>query len=96
MDYHPWWAMRVVRGRLMPFFSVKKLNTERHSLPEAWRESGGIYVTKRDVLMNMNRLRGPDTRPIFLDSISSLDIDDEMDFLFAESIARSRGVLQHN
>jgi len=94
MQHHPWWAVKVVDGHVMPFFSYRKLNTERQKLPQAYRETGGIYITKRHVLMNLNKLLGPDTRPIILDRISSLDIDDEADFLMAESLAEKCGVLR--
>ena len=87
-EYHPWWTVRLDHGRLVPFLSYRKLNTERHRLPKVYRETGGICVTRRDVLMGLNRIRGPDTRAIVLNRISSLDIDDQNDLLIAECIAK--------
>lgn len=61
---------------------TKRLN--RQSLPDIYKETGGI-IGVRSKLFKNTRIVEP-IEPIFLDYISSIDIDTPIDFMIAESI----------
>ena len=57
-------------------------------MPKKYKENGAVYVTKVDKLLEAkNRIVG-DVRALIMDTVSSVDIDDEHDFKMAERIIK--------
>ncbi len=87
VEHHPLFVMkRLVDDRVFPFFPTEKRYFRRQDLPPVYRLNGGVYVTKRDIIMNQNTVLGEDTRAIIMDQIYSVDIDTEIDFKTAEAM----------
>jgi CMP-N-acetylneuraminic acid synthetase len=84
---HPYycWTQKEGEDTLSPFFSLSEQALPRQELPPAFVENGAIYVVKRSVLAN-GTLYGSRVVPYLMDDRSSLDIDTEEDFHFAESL----------
>lgn len=85
-EYPPYWVKTLRGDKLTPFVKSKKDYDQvvRQQLPKTYKLNGALYVTWRDVLSKQKKILGKDTRAILMDSIRSLDIDDELDFLVAE------------
>ncbi len=58
------------------------------SLPELWHPNGGAYITPRNTLFELNRLIGNKPGIVQMDHLSSVDIDEEIGFLLAETISK--------
>ncbi|MAF85445.1 MAG: hypothetical protein CL875_03035 [Dehalococcoidales bacterium] len=59
-------------------------------LPRLYIPNGGIYATRRDVLFDQNALIGEKTRLWVMPRERSVDIDEPLDFLFAEFLIEQR------
>jgi len=57
------------------------------NLPKLYVPNGGIYATRRDVLMEQGAIIGKNTRAVIMPLERSLDIDEPVDFVLAEVIA---------
>lgn len=58
----------------------------RQQLPPVYLRDGSIYLTRRDVLMNDNSLKGRDCRAWIVSEARSCNIDSPLDLLVAEQI----------
>ncbi|MGA8307441.1 MAG: hypothetical protein WB723_17345, partial [Candidatus Acidiferrales bacterium] len=58
--------------------------------PPVYRLNGAIYVIRRRVLLEENRILGRDTRALIMDAESSVDIDTPLDLKLAALIIRER------
>ena len=56
------------------------------TLPRLWHPNGGAYFTKRNTLLEKNCLIGHNPGIIEMDLMNSVDIDEEVDFMNAESV----------
>lgn len=83
---HPWKIKRIVDDRLVPYLENEIEGTRRQDLPPAYIRNGGLYAIKRDVLMLQNSIFGQDCRPYVMPPERSIDINNELDFIFAEAI----------
>ena len=89
-EHHPAWMKRVERGRVLPFLENAPEYTRRQDLPPVYRLNGAIYVTRRRVLLDENRILGQDTRALIMDAESSVDIDTLLDLKVAALIMQER------
>jgi CMP-N-acetylneuraminic acid synthetase len=64
----------------------------RQDLPPMFRRDGSIYVTRHDVLMARNSLKGSDCRAWLIPEEWSCDIDSPFDFFFAEQLMIYHGL----
>lgn len=85
---HPYWMWREAGGRLEPFFSRDTMQTDRSQLPDAFVETGTIFVVKRSVL-DSGSLYGDLIVPLRVSAVEALDIDTLDDFSDAEAIVAS-------
>ncbi len=83
--YHPYWTKKIENEKLLPFVETEREYFNRQELPKVYQLNGSIYITKRDVLMNENKILGNFTKPYIMDEFHSIDIDTELDFLTAEA-----------
>ena len=61
------------------------------TLPELWHPNGGGYATRREVLFVENLIIGRSAGIHRMSDLASVDIDNEVDFLIAEAVARHLG-----
>lgn len=84
---HPILMKRIENNQLLPFCIDEKEGTRRQDYqPSAYMRNGAIYLTKRDVLMNMNSIWGETIRPYVMPEERSLNIDNEMDLKLVDLI----------
>ena len=67
-------------------------NADRRQLLEPlYVPNGSIYAFRCEALLLHQRFIGPGARPIVMNGLQSIDIDNEIDFEFAEFVMR-RGI----
>lgn len=94
-DRHPFKCRKADGKRLVDLFPghAPAEGSPRQALPQVYRTNGALFLTRRDVLL-AGSLYGGDTAYYVMPPERSLDIDSELDFEFAEFLARrgeSRG-----
>ncbi len=89
---HPHRMLRLDDGFLVPFVEgVREGQRRQDFAPVAYKRNGGIYLTRRDIIMDQGRLYGERVRPYLTPAERSIDIDTELDFCLAEALIRSQG-----
>ncbi|MCA9997020.1 MAG: acylneuraminate cytidylyltransferase family protein [Anaerolineales bacterium] len=88
-DHHPTRMYLLENGRLHPY-ATEPTSRLRQALTAVYHRNGAIYACRPQLLRDHNTLIGPDTRPYLMPRARSLNIDDEMDFAFAEFLWRTR------
>jgi len=90
-EHSPYW-MRVLdsEGRVMPFIESQREYLRRQDLPAVYRLNGALLITRRRIIIDEDRLLGDDVRALVMAREDSIDIDDEIDFLLAESLLKRR------
>jgi CMP-N,N'-diacetyllegionaminic acid synthase len=89
-EHHPAWMKRLEDDRVLPFLENAPEYTRRQEMPPVHRLNGAIYVTRRPILMEQNRILGQDTRGLIIDANSSVDIDTPLDLKIAALILQER------
>jgi CMP-N-acetylneuraminic acid synthetase len=56
------------------------------NLPELFIPNGGVYATRRSVVIERGEIFGSDTRAVIMTLEASVDIDEPIDFLVAEAV----------
>ena len=66
-------------------------------MPKIYRPNGAVYAAKIDILINWNDImplnlpfKNITTHVVIIDNISALDIDQDLDFVMAEVILKSK------
>ena len=86
--------MKVIdeNGKLSPFLpNVPWLERRQDRKPQVYLTNGGIYMTRRDVLIKSKSLIGKSVSPYIMPIERSIDIDSLADFMIAESILKLEG-----
>jgi CMP-N-acetylneuraminic acid synthetase len=83
---HPiYWAYDLLESnKLNPVFDVEKANSQRQSLPKAYRPNGAIFINDTRVFRKCNGFYNADTAAFVMDIKDSIDIDDKNDITLAE------------
>ncbi len=89
-EHPPFWMKQLEGDRVLPFLKNAPEYTRRQDMPPVYRLNGAIYVTRRRVLMEENRILGRDTRGLVMDAESSVDIDTPLDLKIAALIMQER------
>lgn len=87
----PWWLKNIdEEGYLQDFLIYDKANLfRRQDFPNVFRLNGAIYLSRtEDFLQNMT-FQSEKVVGFIMDEMSSIDIDTEFDFLFAETVLRN-------
>jgi CMP-N-acetylneuraminic acid synthetase len=88
-DLHPS-KFKVLEGdRLLPYFQDEQGRTAAHEWPKVYVRNGSVYATRRQVI-DAGRVIGEDCRGHVMPRERSHDINDEMDWLFAEFLWQRR------
>ncbi len=90
----PEWMYYLDEAGLAHNFLGKKIEGDlgiSQTLPKLYAPNGGIYATKRNVLFDQNIIIGANSRLWVMSRERSVDIDEPLDFLFAEFL-QSKGL----
>lgn len=69
---------------LYNFISKEYLNKRRQDLPQGYTLNGAIYIVKSDLIQSDINLFGENSYAYIMDEKSSIDIDNELNFSFAQ------------
>jgi CMP-N-acetylneuraminic acid synthetase len=76
--------LKVMRGdKLLPYFEEERGRMAEHELPKLFVRNCAVYATRRETI-ERNQIIGTDCRGYIMPRERSVDINDEMDFMFAE------------
>lgn len=86
-DHHPARVKKILDDRLIDFCVQEVAESRRQDLlPFAYIRSGAIYALSRDMVMNRGlRYENYGSSPYILPPSKSINIDEEIDFLIAET-----------
>ncbi len=84
---NPWWAFKENEGRLEPLFP-EALKQRSQDLPELVCPTGAIWWAQTEVLLRENTFHTSERRGFELPWQRAVDIDDEGDWLLAETLLR--------
>ncbi len=86
---HPILMKKIVNGLLVPFMIPEKEGTPRQKYkPHAYKRSGSVYLTKRDVLIGQDSIWGKRIRPLIVSKESAINIDDQIDLETARAFIK--------
>lgn len=86
---HPYWAWRDSGDGIAPFFGPGEMAMDRSRLPQAWSESGAVYVMRR-ALVEAGRIYGERVAACPMDETGSVDVDTPLDLAWAEFLLKGR------
>ena len=88
MDHSPLWSNTLPEdGNMRGFLREEILNKRSQDLEKYYRLNGAIYICKTDKLLeNKSFFLKDNIFAYIMDRKSSIDIDEEIDFLFAEIV----------
>jgi CMP-N-acetylneuraminic acid synthetase len=90
-DMHPVLMKKIEDDRLVPFCVPEPEGTRRQDYdPPAYMRNGGIYLTRRDVLVERGSIWGDATRPYVMPEERSVSIDTELHLKLLDMILRER------
>lgn len=88
----PYWMKRCTdSGFLEDFVVHDKVYLRRQDLPVVYRLNGAIYICRTEYIMKNKSLIPSKTLGYLMSQDRSVDIDDAMDFRFAELVMTERG-----
>lgn len=93
-NHSPYWYMEMKGDFLEPLFDQESLKLRRQDLPRTYLPNGAIYIASSRTLKNTHSFYNPKTKPYIMSAENSLDIDSELDLLFAEALMK-RGTGYH-
>jgi CMP-N-acetylneuraminic acid synthetase len=77
------------QGRVRePEFAERFEGQRRQDLPELFLRDGSVYLTRRDVLMEQNSLKGEDCRAWLIPQQRACNVDEPFDLYLAEQLLR--------
>lgn len=93
-EHSPLWANTLDETQSMDAFIPDELKTVRsQDLPEYYRLNGAIYLTRVSRFLDEGTMfLSSNTFAYIMDSKSSVDIDEELDFMLAETIINNQRV----
>lgn len=89
---NPYWMMSINNGILTPLFGHID-HTRRQDLPKAYKLNGAIYISSPAMLKERRTFFTENTIPYIMPRERSMDIDDMLDFHFAEYLLKE-GIIQ--
>jgi N-acylneuraminate cytidylyltransferase/CMP-N,N'-diacetyllegionaminic acid synthase len=88
IEENPYWMKKLVNGKMQNFLENIELISRRQELPPVYLLNGAIYIAKTESLLKNGNWYADNTIPYIMDKISSTDIDDILDFQFAEFLMK--------
>lgn len=91
-DHSPLWTNILPEdGSFEKFLSTELMSLPRQKLPVYYRINGAIYIVKTKHLYNTDYIYENNTFATIMPKSRSIDIDDEIDFIFAETLMKLAG-----
>lgn len=88
--------MKILDGdRLLPYLEEERGRMAAHELPAIYVRNCSVYATRRPVI-DRGQVIGDDCRGYVMPRERSLDINEELDLLFAEFLLTRRGAVTLN
>lgn len=87
-EVSPYWMKRIEGGILKNFLSDIPFYSRRQDTPKTYRLNGAIYLAKTEILYKYSNWYTENTIPYLMDKTTSIDIDDILDFKFAELLMK--------
>ncbi|MHC1682813.1 MAG: acylneuraminate cytidylyltransferase family protein [Clostridiaceae bacterium] len=87
-EVSPYWMKKLDNNKLKDFLDNIPLYTNRQALPIVYRLNGAIYLCKTELLLKTLSFYNENTVPYIMNRVSSVDIDDLIDFKFAEFLIK--------
>lgn len=81
---HPIKVKKMNGDKVLPYCMNEEVGTHRQDFPVAYKRSGAVYVTKRDLIMKENKLFGDFVVGHIVPIDRSIDIDSPLDWVNAE------------
>lgn len=89
-DFHPKVALRMMENRLCSYFDKEFRWVRESEFDKAYHLNGAIFTSKIKFLLKTRSFVQNGTIPYLMDTLKSLDIDEESDFKYAEFILRGK------
>jgi len=87
MDHSPLWTNTLPDdGSMERFVRPEIVELPRQSIPTYYRINGALYIIKVDFFMKATDIYAKKSYAVIMKKENSIDIDDQMDFLIAETI----------
>lgn len=85
-SYHPSKLKKIIENRLEQYVEQfeEKTTSRRQDVQSVYKRNGGIYASKRHVIMDLERVWGDYVIPYIMPDDKSLEIDSPTDFLLAD------------
>jgi len=90
---HPYSMKRIVNGLLVDYVDEEIENMPRQKLPPIYIRNGAIYAMRRDILVQGRTFKGKICIGYEMPGERSVNIDNKLDLLLAESLVRVRYVI---
>jgi len=92
VDHSPLWCNTLDKNNNMNgFISDEIQQTRSQDLEKYYRINGAIYITNVEQIMSKNKfLSDKNSFAFIMDKINSIDIDDQVDYLFACSVFNNK------
>jgi len=84
----PYWMKKIEKGKLKDFLEHSTFYIRRQDAPKVYRLNGAIYISKIECLLKNKNWYTDNTAPYIMDKVTSVDIDDIIDFKFAEFLMK--------
>ena len=87
---HPIKLKQIVGNRLEPYVAgfAEQTTSRRQDVVPVYKRNGGLYASKRSVVMDLGRVWGDAVVPYVMPDERSLEIDSATDFLLADLLMR--------
>lgn len=91
-DFHPKKLMKIEGDRLFPYVPefLEKTTSRRQDVIPVYKRNGGIYASRREIVMDWGRVWGDDVRAYIMPDEQSVDINSWVDFWAAEMLLERR------
>lgn len=83
-SHHPIKVKKMNGDKVLPYCIDEEVGTHRQDFPIAYKRSGAVYATKRDLVMKKNKLFGDFAVGHIVPLDRSIDIDSPLDWVKAE------------
>lgn len=85
VDHSPLWCNTLPEDKsLGDFLNSELIKSPRQNLPTYYRINGALYIVDRELIMSTDNIYNEKCYAVIMPKEHSIDIDDAMDFKFAE------------
>lgn len=89
VEHHPYNMIKIKNNQIEPLFDFDKFGTPRQKMEKMYRTNGAIYMMNTLLFLEKQKFVIEETYPFIMDSIFSLDIDSNIDFITADNILKN-------